>query len=669
MSLFPNNYLLNIEKYKIKNKNKQNKYIASKPSFLMTSNTYRNFKEKELENKKVNMTLTTNNINNLSNQRKNNIYNYNIKSPNNNNFLTNRNSKKIFHKYINDENKENLKNKCNINNALINNKIKKEKNSFMNNKYCNININKENISTNISNNNNLNNDNFKKISINPKKKGRTLSSNINKIIPENSENKKVINTYRNIPKKEKELMLNEYNDHITNHKKSNSIVLSENNLNILPSKSFCFNNLFKLKQSQKNKSIMRNNLINQESINNKSIFNNTTNQFYTRLKQIIPNNEANITNNKINDYTSKNNNSLLNKYKNMNKNFTSSNFATKFGINQYQFNNINSSINLNKKRKNYKTKSITNISNIDSILNRSKDSLPKKAQNNTNKIKKKILKIDSCTIPGYSMTGIKQKNLDSFFLQKNFLNKEEHFLIGICDGHGIYGDLISQYISQNLPSFLQNISEDNLIQAYIDINNSLINNKKIDCSLSGTTCTSLIISLEKIICANIGNTRAILARYENGYYNTINLNRDHKPTELDEIKRIISQGGIIRQNYDKIRKEYKGQERIFLKNSDIPGLNMSRSFGDNLAHSIGVINIPEVKSYEFTGNEKFIVIATDSIWQFIDSDECVEIIKDFYEKNLDAIGALNALVTEAIKRWKKQENKIEDITAVVIFFE
>ena len=96
---------------------------------------------------------------------------------------------------------------------------------------------------------------------------------------------------------------------------------------------------------------------------------------------------------------------------------------------------------------------------------------------------------------------------------------------------------------------------------------------------------------------------------------------------------------------------------------------MSRTFGDNLAHTIGVINIPEIRYYEFTGNEKFIVIASDSIWQFIDSDECTEIIKEFYEKNLDAIGALNALVTEAIKRWKKQENKIEDITAVVIFFE
>jgi len=645
MSLFSSNYLMNIEKYKINNKNKKNKYITSKPSFLITSKTYRYFKDKENNDKKVNMTLTSNNFNINENQVKNNISNYNIKTPMNNNLIINKNTKKYY------------KNKYNTNTYTINdNKNKTDRN-------ININIDKENI-----NPNNINN-NYKKINIKQRKKGRTLSSNINKIIKENIENIEALKTYRNTTRKDKDLILNEYKP---NHKKSNSIIISENNLNLFPSKSFCLNNLFK--QKQKNKSHMRNNLINIDD-NNKSIFNNTSNQFYTRLKQIIPSEETN----KINNYMTKDFSCLNNNNdKNINKSFISSNIISKCGINQYQLNKSNNfnfnynyiNLNKNKNKKNNKNNSITNLSNNNLYLNKSRDySLLNKNTQPKEKIQKKILKIDSCTIPGYSPNGVKQKNLDSFFLKKNFLEKEENFLIGICDGHGIYGDLISQYISQNLPSFIKKESKENLVKAFIDINNSLINNTKIDCSLSGTTCTSLIISLDKIICSNIGNTRAILARYENGYYNAIELNRDHKPTESDEIKRIISQGGIIKQNFDKIKKINNGPEKIFLKNSDIPGLTMSRSFGDNLAHTIGVINIPEVKSYEYTGGEKFIVIATDSIWQYIDSDECVEIIKEFYEKNLDAIGALNSLVTEAIKRWKKEENKIEDITAVVIFFE
>ena len=323
--------------------------------------------------------------------------------------------------------------------------------------------------------------------------------------------------------------------------------------------------------------------------------------------------------------------------------------------------------NSNKLRKKYKTKSISDLSNLDiQLMNKSRDSvlsqknwsIIESEKEQKKKIFKKILKIDSCTIPGYTLSGVKQKNQDSFFLKKNFLGKDEQFFIGICDGHGLFGDLVSQYISETLPIYVKNTSNEDLFKAFNDTNNSLVNKTKIDYSLSGTTCTSLIISLDKIICANIGDTRANLAKFENGCYNTVNLSHDHKPTESDEIKRILSEGGVIKQLYNKNKKEYFGPERIWLKNSDIPGLSVSRSFGDNLAHTVGVINIPEIRTFDYTGGEKFIVIASESVWQYIDSDECVRIIKDYYEKNMDAVGALNSLVTEAIKRLKKEENKI-----------
>ncbi len=103
MSVFSNNYLMNIEKPKIKNKNKQNKYIASKPNFLMTSNTYKYFQDKELNNKNINIDLTTNTIN----------------YPFNKDRLTSKNSKKYFKNFNNDENKENMKNKYNTNNLSL----------------------------------------------------------------------------------------------------------------------------------------------------------------------------------------------------------------------------------------------------------------------------------------------------------------------------------------------------------------------------------------------------------------------------------------------------------------------------------------------------------------------------------------------------------------------
>ena len=298
---------------------------------------------------------------------------------------------------------------------------------------------------------------------------------------------------------------------------------------------------------------------------------------------------------------------------------------------------------------------------------------PPKTKENTITIKdiisKKVSKIDSCTLAGYTSSGEKKINQDNFFIEKNFLNEKNQFFIGICDGHGEQGHLISSYISKCLPNFLADISDKNIISSFNSLNQNIVQNSKIDCSLSGSTCTSIILNQEKIICINLGDSRTVLARNENGKYIAINLSNDHKPNIKEEKKRILINGGRIKPFYDDITKKFLGPDRIWLRDDDLPGLAMTRSFGDTIAHSVGVISEPEIKRYEFNGNEKFIVLASDGIWEYITSEECVNIIKDFYEKNMDAIGALNSLVTEAIKRWKKQDNKIEDITAVVIFFE
>ena len=734
MSFNSNNFLLNIDKQTLKIKNKSKKLIPSKPSYLMPSTTYKTLREKEsqiikkenhnkfnnypkninikghIRNRNYNskdMSIINNTINNSFKNGyiliKNNINDYrtNRNISNATNPIKN-NSKKHYNNFYdlnNDENKENLMNKYNTNYNINNPTFRKDKTIIVNKV------------TKFIKENKYNTNNFKKLNLKSRFKRRTLSSNMNKIITNINNDTNNILKNNIIDPNSNSLLLN---DLIVYHKKNNSVVK-----NIIKSDSLKKLSLEKIRSSRSfsssvdnknimnNKKLTKNRMINNSILDNentKYLFNNTTNHFYTRLKQIQPYsknlNPSNIRQNKNITPVLKNNS--------LNKSFTTNNFTKKFNLNpndkllkneteknriitidhrgkKQKIKDYFSCIKANNEllskncnniyRKKIKTKSITNLSNLDyQILNKSKDSVlsqnycpildePKK------KIYKKILKIDSCTIPGYTLNGIKQKNQDSFFLKKNFLSKDEQFFIGICDGHGLFGDLVSQYISETLPLNVKDISKEELVKAFIDTNNSLINNTKIDCSLSGTTCTSIIITLDKIICANIGNTRAILAKFENGCYNTINLSRDHKPTESDEIKRILSEGGVIKQIYDKTKKEYLGPERIWLKNSDIPGLTMSRSFGDNLAHTVGVINIPEIRAFDYSGGEKFIIIASDSIWQYIDSDECVRIIKDFYEKNMDAVGALNSLVTEAIKRWKKQENKIEDITAVVIFFE
>jgi serine/threonine protein phosphatase PrpC len=95
---------------------------------------------------------------------------------------------------------------------------------------------------------------------------------------------------------------------------------------------------------------------------------------------------------------------------------------------------------------------------------------------------------------------------------------------------------------------------------------------------------------------------------------------------------------------------------------------MTRSFGDRVAATVGTISEPEIKEFELKDEDKFILIASDGVWEFIDSQECVDIIKDYYLSN-DMKGCCEHLYLESKKRWLKEEEVVDDITMILIFFE
>lgn len=110
---------------------------------------------------------------------------------------------------------------------------------------------------------------------------------------------------------------------------------------------------------------------------------------------------------------------------------------------------------------------------------------------------------------------------------------------------------------------------------------------------------------------------------------------------------------------------------------DSPGLAMSRSLGDYQAHSIGVIPDPgksfinhsiDIDKYELNQEDKFIVIASDGVFEFLENEEVAEIVWPFFVKHSpEAAG--NALVRAAAKKWKENDTVIDDITCIIIFME
>jgi serine/threonine protein phosphatase PrpC len=63
-----------------------------------------------------------------------------------------------------------------------------------------------------------------------------------------------------------------------------------------------------------------------------------------------------------------------------------------------------------------------------------------------------------------------------------------------------------------------------------------------------------------------------------------------------------------------------GPLRVWHLHENIPGLAMSRSFGDGAAAEVGVIADPEILEMNLTEQDKFIVLASDGVWEFLSND-------------------------------------------------
>ena len=490
---------------------------------------------------------------------------------------------------------------------------------------------------------------------------------------ENS-NMRVINNYKDLSKNR-------------DNKMNKKNMTSNFSINMHENKSFRnYNNIFQpvniFSQFKKNKPINNEDLANKNSQLFKKFLNEEQKQNIINDNNINNNNiyNKNYTPNLINntnDTTPISSGNLLNNKSNSNQNL-----------------NVNNKVNKIVFDKNIDCHEINfHVNGISSSTNLKNNFKPKKKIFKGKKIK---------CMHDLSKTGLsgddKKVNQDNYFIFKNFVQGFDNIFMGVCDGHGYYGHEVSGYIKENLPMDLNhliktkklNVLTDDLSStiktAFVLENKSLLRNRQIDSDLSGSTCISTIYTPQKLIIANIGDSRCVLGKCiekenfeekdeivgeknkKNVRWLAVNLSRDHKPTIPEEAERILKVGGRIRPMKDE-DGEYIGPMRVYMKDKDMPGLAMTRSFGDYFGSTAGVISEPEVSEYVFKPEDKFIVLASDGLFEFMESQEVVDIIKDYYEKN-DIVGCCEYLYKESTRKWiQEEEDTIDDITIILVFFE
>ena len=450
---------------------------------------------------------------------------------------------------------------------------------------------------------------------------------------------------------------------------SNKLLYPKNNVSSHYSNIFKSKNIFSINNIHKNKpKVITINM----NINQNYLSSSSKNNFNDRNvnKDTTKTDQSNYSdNNSINNYQAISNNSSHNFNFNDVAQIESNNSIIISGIKtENNITNKNEDNNLNPKNL------IENINNDANIKNEIENNIPKE-------IRKKILCMHEFSKTGFAGEDEKKINQDNYFVFRNFVNNVNYIFMAVCDGHGAVGQEISNFLKENLPIDLNHalrdakvdILKDDISSIITDVfikeNSKLISNEMINSMLSGSTCVSTIYTPIKLITANVGDSRIILGKFFPNLqeWKSVDLTQDHKPALPEEEKRILEKGGRIEPMKDE-DNTFIGPPRVWLKKQDYPGLAMSRSFGDRVAHSVGVSEVPEIKEYKFCKEDKFFVVASDGLFEFISSQDIINIIKDYY-LNGDIVGCCEYLYELSKEKWIKEEEVVDDITMILVFLE
>lgn len=179
---------------------------------------------------------------------------------------------------------------------------------------------------------------------------------------------------------------------------------------------------------------------------------------------------------------------------------------------------------------------------------------------------------------------------------------------GIFDGHG--GDKASQFCADWMTAYIRNDASYPydlgyaMKNAYTTIDDDFVATGYPD---GCTACAVTMVGGRRIVCANAGDSRAIVVRRDGSI---VRLSRDHKPGMPDETRRITELGG---------RVIYWGRWRV-------EGLlAVSRAVGDASLKPY-ITAEPEICEYDVGKDDLFLIISSDGVWDVMDNEEAAHVV-------------------------------------------
>mmetsp|Transcript_28792 Transcript_28792/g.56260 ORF Transcript_28792/g.56260 Transcript_28792/m.56260 type:complete len:569 (+) Transcript_28792:128-1834(+) len=216
---------------------------------------------------------------------------------------------------------------------------------------------------------------------------------------------------------------------------------------------------------------------------------------------------------------------------------------------------------------------------------------------------------------------------------------------GVYDGH--LGDRAADHAKKALPArvagFSRTVSttaqmEQALTTTFREVDHEFCTKADVGQWPDGTTACTVLISGTNLVCANAGDSRALLSRMGKA----VPLSKEHKPHVPAESQRIKAAGGSV--------VVIEGISRV---NGNIA---CSRAIGDAGMKKF-LIPDPQCVSRQISKGDEYVIIASDGLWDVVDNQKAIQIC----HQSGNAQKAAQNLVAAALAN-----NSLDNVAVVVI---
>ena len=180
---------------------------------------------------------------------------------------------------------------------------------------------------------------------------------------------------------------------------------------------------------------------------------------------------------------------------------------------------------------------------------------------------------------------------------------------------------------------------------------------------SGTTLVAVLVTPHCIMCANVGDSRAILVTHGSV---VLPLSVDHSPNTHEEEERIVKAGGTVHSGrVDGILAMSRALGDYEFKDTNLVMNNTT----NKLLHAAQqkVSSLPDVVVHIRNQLEdKFIVMACDGIWDVLTNQECTDIVKTLFEQEGES--NLGLICEELLDTCLKRGSR-DNMTAIILQFQ